>query len=99
MWERKEESSETRRGVVGVPVVVKPVVVSLPVTLVEVEVPHIQVAIRVAILYKVPSVPPPIEACAISRLNRIWYRNTLALYTKYLHFLLKCLRTPRYPKP
>ena len=51
---RNEESCEQSRGVVGVPVVIEPVVVPVPPIAVPVEVTNIEVAIRVAVAYKVP---------------------------------------------
>jgi hypothetical protein len=35
----------------------------------------------------------------LSGLYRIRHHNALVFRTKYLHFLLKCLHTPLYPKP
>ena len=81
------------RGVVVVPVVVKPVVVPLPPAIVPVEVANVEVAVRVAVAYKVPPVPPPLEysqgciAFGISSSRMSYWANALAPYTKYLHFL------------
>lgn len=50
-----------RRRVVGVPVVVEPVVVPVPLRAVPVEVTDVEVVIGVAVVYKAPSVTPPIE--------------------------------------
>ena len=58
---RSEANSAQSRRVVDVPVVVEPVVVPVPPAIVPVEVTHIQVVVRVAVAYSVPSVPPPIE--------------------------------------
>jgi len=52
------------------PVVVPVVVVAVDVHVALVIVPAIE---RGDLYYEVPSVPPPIEAFAISRLNRIWH--------------------------
>ncbi len=57
--------------VVVVEVVVEPIVVPVPLLTVPVEVTDIQVAVRVAILYNLPSKPPPLEYS--ERLYRIWY--------------------------
>ena len=84
----------------GIPVVVEPVVVPVPNPIVEVEVANVQVAvIGVAVAYREPSAQLPLEARAISGLHRIRHHNALAFYTKYLHFLLKFLHAPLYPKP
>ena len=59
--ERSEANSAQSRRVVDVPVVVEPVVAPVPPAVVPIEVTHIQVVVRVAVAYSVPSVPPPIE--------------------------------------
>jgi len=57
--ERKnKEIFEPSRGVVGVPVVVKPVVVPVPLLAVPVQIRNVEVAIRVAEMYKISSLPP-----------------------------------------
>ena len=47
--ERNKENSTQSRRVVAIPVVVEPVVVRVPPVVVEVEVTHVQVAVRVAV--------------------------------------------------
>lgn len=100
--ERNKERCEQRRGVVAVPVVVEPVVVRLPATLVPVPVADVQIAVPVAVCigchpYHCPSNAPQghihfsnteyrEEKLVLSRLNRIRHHNALAPYTKYLHF-------------
>ncbi len=59
--ERNEVSCEQSRGVVAVPVVVKPVVVPIPHPIVEIQIADIEVAVRVAVAYRMPSLPLPIE--------------------------------------
>ncbi len=59
--ERSEAISAQRRRVHVVPVVVKPVVVPVPPVAVPIEVTHIQVAVRVAVAYSMPSAPLPVE--------------------------------------
>ena len=59
--ERNEKICEQSNGVVAVPVVVEPVVVTLPLAVVEVEATDIQVAVGVAVVYRMPSLPPPLE--------------------------------------
>ena len=59
--ERNEENSTQSRGVVAVPVFVKPVVVPVPPAFVKVKVTDVQVGIRVAVACRAPSVPPPFE--------------------------------------
>lgn len=58
---RNEEVCERRSGVVSVPVVVEPVVVPDPLVSVPVEVTDVEVAIGVAVLYRPPSISPPLE--------------------------------------
>ena len=58
---RSEESCAQSRRVVVVPIVVKPVVVPVPPVAVPVEVTDIEVAVSVAVSYRIPSVPPPLE--------------------------------------
>ena len=60
-----------RRRVVVVEVIVEPVVAPVPPVVVPIEVADIQVAVRVAVLYSLPSRPPPLE-CS-KKLYRIWY--------------------------
>ncbi len=57
--ERSEQICAQHRGIVVIPIVVKPVVV--PATGVPEQATHALVAVRVAIIYKAPSVPLPIE--------------------------------------
>lgn len=45
---RNEESCENSRGVVDVPIVVEPVVVPVPLAVIEVEVQNVAVAVRTA---------------------------------------------------
>jgi hypothetical protein len=45
-------------------------------------------------MYEISPIPPPIEACAISRLNFIRHHNALILHTKYLHFLTSVYISP-----
>jgi len=47
MRERNEESCEGNGRVVGIPVIVEPVVVPVPLAVVEVQVQHVPIAIRV----------------------------------------------------
>ena len=94
--ERNEENSTQSRGVVAVPVVVKPVVVPVPPAFVKVKVTDVQVGIRVAVACRAPSVPPPFEY-SLGCIVFVSYTH-LALYTKYLLFL-KFLHTPLYLKP
>jgi hypothetical protein len=61
LWERNEESCEHHSRIVGVPVVIEPVVVHDPLAIVPVEVTDIEVAVRFTVLYKTPSIPPPLE--------------------------------------
>ena len=61
-WARSEEICAQSRGVVVVPVIVEPVVVPVPPATVPVEVTDIQVAVRVAVAYGVPSISPSLEA-------------------------------------
>ena len=49
------------RGVVAVELVVEPVGVPLPPAVVPVQIPNAQVAVGVAVVYEVPSIPPPLE--------------------------------------
>ena len=57
---RNEEVCEQSRGVVAVPVVVKPVVVTVPRTIVEIQIADVEVVgVRVAIVYRVPSMSLP----------------------------------------
>ena len=56
------ESCEARSGLVGVPVVVEPVPVVVPATVVAVQVRHVQVAIRVSGTCSMPSAPPLFDA-------------------------------------
>ncbi|HBV01161.1 MAG TPA: hypothetical protein DEF00_02060 [Candidatus Taylorbacteria bacterium] len=44
-----------------IPVVVEPIVVPIPLLAIPVEIPDIEVAVRVAETYEAPSVPPPPE--------------------------------------
>jgi hypothetical protein len=60
--ERSKSSCAQSRRVLDIPVVVEPVVVPVPPAIVPGEVTHVQVAVRVAVAYSVPSVPLPIES-------------------------------------
>jgi hypothetical protein len=62
-----------RGRVVVIPVIVEPVVVPVPPIAVPIQVTDVEVAIGVAVLYKISSVPPPFEGFPISGLNRIWH--------------------------
>jgi hypothetical protein len=67
-------------GVIVIEVIVEPIVVPLPTTLVPDEVANIQVAVRVAIMCRMPSVPLSLEYsqdCIVFDIV-----NTLAYYTK-----------------
>ena len=86
-WERNKESCRHSGRVVEAPIIVEPVVVQDPPVIVPVEVTDVEVAIGVAEIYKTSSLPPPLEAIAISELNRIRHDNTLMFCTKYIHFL------------
>jgi len=57
--------------VVVVEIIVEPIVVPVPPVVVPIEAADIQVAVRVAVLYSLPSMPPPLEYS--ERLYRIWY--------------------------
>ena len=75
----------TDQPIVGVEIVVEPVVVQVPATIVEVEVPHVAIAVRVLPeMRKMLSMPLPFEyswGCT----------NNLTFYTKYLYFLkIRC---------
>jgi hypothetical protein len=84
---RNEEVCKRRSGIVSVPVIVEPVVVPDPLVSVPIEVTDVEVAIGVAVLYRSPSISPPLESFwLILRLNRIWHHNALVFCTKYLHF-------------
>ena len=63
----------TDETVVGVEIVVEPVIVRVPATIIEVEIPHVAIAIQVLPeICKTSSVPPPFEILkTISRLNLI----------------------------
>lgn len=50
-----------RGRVVVIPAIVEPVVVRVPLSVVEVQVTDIQVAVLVAVMYRKPSAPPSIE--------------------------------------
>ena len=77
-----------------------PVVIPVVVVTVDVHVTLLVPAVERGELYRVPPMPPPLENLVIIlKLNRIRHRNALALCTKYLHFFVKCLHTPLYPKP
>ena len=53
---RNEESFEQGRGILAVPVVVKPVVVPIPRAVVEVQIADVEVvSVRVAVAYGAPS--------------------------------------------
>lgn len=54
-------SCEQSRGVVAVPDVVEPVVVPIPRSIVEVQIADVEVAVRVAVAYRMPPLPLPIE--------------------------------------
>lgn len=58
---RNEESCEDSRGVVDVPVVAQPVVAPVPLIVVPVQIPDVEVAIRVAVTYGMPSMSPLLE--------------------------------------
>lgn len=81
---RNKESCVNRRGVVVVPVVVEPVEVRVPPVAVPDEVTNVEVAVRVAVMYETPSIPPLIE-CSPSCIE-FDISNVLAYRTKYLHF-------------
>ena len=49
------------RGIVGVEIIVEPVAVPVPGLAIPVQVPDVQVAIGVAVLHRVPSLPLPLE--------------------------------------
>ena len=60
--ERNKESCEHSRRIVGIPVVLKPIVVPVPLAVVPIKAKNVAVAIRTAnILYKAPSMSPPLE--------------------------------------
>ena len=54
-------SCDNGSRVVVVPVIVEPVVVPVPRTIVPVQVADIDIAVRVAVMYNMPSVPLPFE--------------------------------------
>jgi hypothetical protein len=85
---RNSESETT----VVVPVVVWPVIVGIEPTTIVVPVGIEQVRIAVE-MYKMTPIPPPLEAFAISELNRIRHHNALAFCTKYLQFFEVSTRT------
>ena len=58
---RNKQSCVQSRRVVAVPVVVEPVDIPVPPAAVPVQIPDIQVAVRVAVAYEAPSMPPPFE--------------------------------------
>ena len=53
--ERNEEICEKQGRVLDIKLVVEPVVVRLPMTAIKVQIADIEVAVRVAVTYKVPS--------------------------------------------
>jgi hypothetical protein len=72
--ERKEKICEEHPPIVTIPLVGRPSIVAVELELVRVgiQVEHIRVTIAVGNLYKIPSVPPPLEnSIIISRLNII----------------------------
>ncbi|MBU1890365.1 hypothetical protein KJ782_02640 [Patescibacteria group bacterium] len=78
--ERNEVICEDTRRVVVVPVIVEPVVVPVPPVIIPVEVTDVDIAISVAVLYSVPSMPLPFEyswGCIVSGIL-----NALTRYTK-----------------
>ena len=82
--ERNEIGCEQSRRIVAVPIVVKPVVVPIPHTIVEVEVTNIQVVVRVVVAYSAPPISPSIEYsldCIVFGIV-----NTLARHTKLYSF-------------
>ena len=54
-------TGEGSRRIVSVPVVVEPVVVPMPRTIIPVQIANVDVAVRVAVMYSMPSVPLPFE--------------------------------------
>jgi hypothetical protein len=56
---RIKENCAQSRGIVVVPVVVEPVVAPVPPVAVPIEVTGVQVAVRVAVAYEMPSVVTP----------------------------------------
>jgi hypothetical protein len=69
-----------RRGIATVPVVVQPVVVPVPLVAVPVEVTHVQIAVSIAVMYSMPSAPPPFEYS--NGLYFIWHLQCQACCTK-----------------
>ena len=59
--ERNKESCERSDRILEVPVVVEPIVVPVPRTVVPVEIADVEVVVRVAVMYKKPSSPLPFE--------------------------------------
>lgn len=82
--ERNKENSAQSRGVVAIPVVVKSVVVRVPPAVVKVEVTHVQVAVRVAVMCRMSSMPLPLEYSWGCILLGIF--NAITPNTKYLNF-------------
>ncbi len=78
--ERNEVICEQSRRVVAVPVVVEPVVVPIPRPVVEIQIANVKVAIGVAVTYRMPPLPPPLEyswGCIVFGIL-----NAIASYTK-----------------
>ena len=59
--ERSETSCQQSRRVVAVEVVVKPVVVPVPPAIVPVQIANVEIAVRVAVAYEMPSKPLPLD--------------------------------------
>jgi hypothetical protein len=73
-----------------------PVVVPVVVVAVDVHLALVVPVVERGEMYRVPSVPLPIEYSQGCIESGIY--NAMGLCTEYLHFL-KCLHAPLYPKP
>ncbi len=60
-WERNKKNFGHRRRIVAIEVIVKPVVVPVPPVIVPVQIPDIQVASGIAVVYRKPSKSLPFE--------------------------------------
>ena len=60
--ERNEKICAQRSGVIVVPIIVEPVVVRIPLIVVEVQITDVEIVIRrIAETYRMPPISPPVE--------------------------------------
>ena len=69
---------ENSSRVVRVPIVVEPVVVPIPRAIVEVQITDVLVAIAVAVLYRMPSLPLPSMKAISRQSSRLYFIRGLA---------------------